>query len=71
MKAYSYIRFSSAQQSKGTSLERQSQQAFEYAQAHGWDLDTQATFQDLGVSAFRGVMTVERSVNSSEQCRKD
>lgn len=54
MKAYSYVRFSSSQQAKGTSLERQTKAATEYAKRRGWELDTQTTFHDLGVSAFRG-----------------
>lgn len=54
MKAYSYVRFSSSQQAKGTSLERQTNAATEYAKRRDWELDTQTTFHDLGVSAFRG-----------------
>lgn len=53
-KAYSYLRFSSPQQSGGDSLRRQTKAAAQYAAAHGLDLDTKLTFQDLGVSAFRG-----------------
>src|SRR5690606_28924505 len=33
---------------------RQTQLAQQYAAAHGLELDDQLTFQDLGVSAFRG-----------------
>lgn len=54
MKAYSYVRFSSAQQAKGTSLERQTKAAIKYAKFRNWELDTTTTFQDLGVSAFHG-----------------
>lgn len=53
-KAYSYKRFSSAEQSGGDSLRRQTQLAERYAAAHGLELDEQLTFNDLGVSAFRG-----------------
>jgi DNA invertase Pin-like site-specific DNA recombinase len=53
-KAYSYVRFSTPEQSKGDSLRRQMEKAVSYAAAHGLDLDQTLTFQDLGVSAFRG-----------------
>jgi DNA invertase Pin-like site-specific DNA recombinase len=39
---------------KGDSFRRQSDLAERYAVAHGLDLDTTLTFQDLGKSAFRG-----------------
>src|SRR5258707_353064 len=52
-KAYSYIRFSTPEQMKGNSFERQTQKAAEYASARGLELDTTLTFQDLGVSAYR------------------
>jgi DNA invertase Pin-like site-specific DNA recombinase len=38
---------------RGDSFERQTKKAAEYASAHGLDLDTTLTFQDLGVSAYR------------------
>ncbi|MGI4653595.1 recombinase family protein [Klebsiella pneumoniae] len=50
-KLYSYIRWSSAQQTAGTSLERQTAAAREYAKAH--DLEF-VEILDAGVSAFRG-----------------
>jgi DNA invertase Pin-like site-specific DNA recombinase len=53
-KAYSYLRFSTPEQMKGDSFRRQSTKAQEYASTHGLDLDDTLTFQDLGVSAFRG-----------------
>lgn len=53
-KAYSYLRFSTPEQMKGDSHRRQSMKAQEYAATHGLDLDDTLTFQDLGVSAFRG-----------------
>jgi DNA invertase Pin-like site-specific DNA recombinase len=52
-KAFSYIRFSTPEQSKGHSLERQTKAARDYAKDHGLDLD-ERSFQDLGVSAFKG-----------------
>lgn len=53
-KAYSYARFSSPQQMSGDSLRRQMGKAAAYAAAHQLDLDQTTTFQDLGVSAYRG-----------------
>lgn len=52
-KAYSYLRFSTPEQAKGDSQRRQSEAAHRYALEHGLDL-VNATYQDLGVSAFRG-----------------
>jgi len=51
-KAYSYIRFSTPEQSKGSSLERQVKRAEQYAAANGLELDQTLSFRDLGVSAF-------------------
>ena len=53
-KAYSYIRFSTPEQSKGDSYRRQLEMARRYADSHGLELDETLTFEDLGVSAFRG-----------------
>ncbi len=53
-KAYSYLRFSTPEQQQGDSFRRQTQLAADYARQHGLELDTSLTFQDLGVSAFRG-----------------
>jgi DNA invertase Pin-like site-specific DNA recombinase len=53
-KAYSYVRFSTAEQAKGDSKRRQSTMAAEYAKRHNLDLDDTLTFQDEGVSSFRG-----------------
>jgi DNA invertase Pin-like site-specific DNA recombinase len=53
-KAYSYARFSHPEQAKGDSLGRQGERARAYAETHGLDLDTKLTFEDLGVSAYRG-----------------
>ena len=58
-KAYSYIRFSSAEQARGDSLRRQTEAALAYAKQHNLDLDESLTFRDLGVSAFRGRHAVE------------
>src|SRR5262245_52497536 len=54
IKAYSYLRFSTPDQMKGDSLRRQTELARRYAVQHGLLLDEDLTFQDLGVSAFRG-----------------
>lgn len=53
-KAYSYLRFSSPDQIRGHSLQRQSEASQLYAQAHGLELDESLKLTDLGVSAFRG-----------------
>ena len=53
-KAFSYIRFSTAEQSKGRSKERQLTAAKAYAVSRNLELDESLSFQDLGVSAFRG-----------------
>ena len=52
-KAYSYVRFSTPDQAKGRSYERQIELAKAYAEEHGLEL-AELTFKDLGVSAFRG-----------------
>lgn len=52
--AYSYIRFSSAEQAKGDSARRQLSAAIAYCHEHGLELDNSLRFQDLGVSAFTG-----------------
>ena len=54
IKAYSYVRFSTPEQAKGNSLERQTRKAREYADAHGLDLDEKLKFQDEGISAHKG-----------------
>jgi len=53
-KAYSYLRFSTPEQKKGDSFRRQTEAAQKYAREHGLDLDDKLTFEDEGVSAFRG-----------------
>lgn len=52
-KAYSYLRFSTPEQSRGDSFGRQADAAKAYAERHGLVLD-ESSFEDLGVSAFRG-----------------
>src|SRR5688500_7237548 len=53
-KAYSYLRFSTADQAKGDSYRRQTALAEDYAKAKDLDLDKGLTFRDLGVSAYTG-----------------
>jgi DNA invertase Pin-like site-specific DNA recombinase len=52
-RAYSYLRFSTPEQERGDSLRRQTSMAEAYAAMHGLELDARS-YQDLGVSAFRG-----------------
>lgn len=53
-RAYSYVRFSTVEQIKGKSLERQTEAANQWCKQHDVKLDTELTLHDLGVSAFRG-----------------
>jgi hypothetical protein len=50
-RAYSYIRFSTPEQAKGDSLQRQTDAARAWAARHGLELDEELTFRDEGVSA--------------------
>jgi len=52
--AFSYIRFSTPSQMKGSSLNRQIEKTRIYAKEMGWHLDESLTLQDLGISAFKG-----------------
>jgi DNA invertase Pin-like site-specific DNA recombinase len=52
-RAYSYARFSTSEQSDGYSLQCQLKAAKSYCERHGLTLD-EHTFNDEGVSAFRG-----------------
>ena len=53
VKAYSYMRFSSAAQREGDSLRRQLKAAHDWA-AERPDIELDTTARDLGVSAFKG-----------------
>lgn len=53
-RAYSYVRFSTPEQSKGDSLRRQTELAVAYAARHKLTLDADLRMHDLGVSAYRG-----------------
>src|SRR5215813_239734 len=52
--AYSYIRFSTPEQSKGDSLRRQTEAAADWCRRHKVRLDTGTTLHDLGKSAYTG-----------------
>jgi len=52
--AYSYSRYSSPQQADGDSIRRQTALARAWCQRNGAALDTNATYEDRGTSAFRG-----------------
>src|SRR3954452_6001777 len=52
--AYSYVRFSTAEQAKGDSLRRQAEAAADWCKRHGARLDTSLTLRDLGKSAYLG-----------------
>lgn len=52
-KAYSYVRFSTPEQSRGDSKRRQTEKAVRYALDHDLDL-VDDSYMDLGVSAYRG-----------------
>ncbi|MEG3126202.1 recombinase family protein [Sphingomonas sp. GB1N7] len=52
--AYSYLRFSSPDQQYGDSLRRQTALAVDYAFEFDLILDDQLTYQDFGISGFRG-----------------
>jgi DNA invertase Pin-like site-specific DNA recombinase len=52
-KAYSYVRWSTPEQSKGDSPRRQTEAARRYCEQHGLMLD-ESTYRDAGVSGFAG-----------------
>jgi DNA invertase Pin-like site-specific DNA recombinase len=53
-RAYSYLRFSTPEQTRGDSFRRQLGLARDYAARFGLELDESLSFKDVGVSAFRG-----------------
>lgn len=55
--AISYVRFSAKPQEKGSSVTRQLEKSRRYAAEHGLDLDE--SYQDLGISAFKGRHTAQ------------
>lgn len=54
MQAFSYTRFSTPGQATGDSFRRQTEGSERYARENGLTLNTDLTFQDLGVSAYQG-----------------
>jgi DNA invertase Pin-like site-specific DNA recombinase len=62
-KAYSYLRYSTPEQSKGDSIRRQLELSQRYAKEHGLDLD-ESLKPDRGVSAFRGKNKTEGNLGS-------
>jgi hypothetical protein len=58
--AYSYVRFSSAGQKEGTSVERQVEQGKRWAEANGY-VFSEKSFEDLGVSGYSGANLEEES----------
>jgi DNA invertase Pin-like site-specific DNA recombinase len=62
--AYSYLRFSTAEQASGDSGRRQLAMAETYAAAHHLKLDKSLSFRDLGISAYRGRNAKEGALRS-------
>ena len=54
VKVFSYRRFSSGRQARGTSLERQTKLAQAWCIERGLTLDESISLSDLGISAFKG-----------------
>jgi DNA invertase Pin-like site-specific DNA recombinase len=52
--AFSYIRFSTPEQTRGDSVRRQTEAAKAWCKRHSVNLDTSLTFRDLGKSAYLG-----------------
>lgn len=61
--AYSYVRFSSKKQELSDSKRRQIDAARKYASAHGLVL-SEDTFEDLGISAYRGRNAAEGALGA-------
>lgn len=70
-KAYSYLRFSTPEQSKGDSLRRQTALAEAYAKTHGLALDAELNLKDLGVSAYRGANAAVGALGAFLQAVRD
>jgi DNA invertase Pin-like site-specific DNA recombinase len=58
MKAYSYVRFSTPEQRKGFSFDRQTEGSIRLCHRHGWTLDDSVRLHDLGRSGFHGHQVV-------------
>jgi hypothetical protein len=72
--AYSYIRFSSKRQGKGSSLYRQTHDTISGESPESWcarngvTFDTNLTFRDLGVSAFTGKNVQQGALKDFLEC---
>lgn len=53
-KVYSYIRFSTPEQARGTSLQRQNQCIKKVSEKYNIPIDESLTFRDLGISGYKG-----------------
>lgn len=69
IKAYSYIRFSTPEQSHGDSLRRQLDESRRYAAEHGLDLDE--SLRDYGISAYRGANRIKGALGRFLQLIQD
>lgn len=58
-KAYSYIRFSTSEQAKGGSLQRQIAAAEKWCKREGVEMDTSLNLRDEGLSAYHGTHLAE------------
>jgi len=70
-RAYSYLRFSTPEQLKGDSQRRQLEAARTYALEHGLELDDSLTFQDLGVSGFKGANAATGALRNFRRAVED
>jgi DNA invertase Pin-like site-specific DNA recombinase len=70
-KAYSYIRFSTPEQAKGHSLQRQSDAARAWADQNDVPLDTELTFADKGISGFTGANMETGALGAFLECVRD
>ncbi|NHQ84212.1 recombinase family protein [Chromobacterium vaccinii] len=52
VKVYSYLRFSDPRQSTGTSIDRQTQYARQWAEKNGLQVDDTLSLRDEGLSAY-------------------
>ena len=72
-KVYSYARWSTPEQAKGHSNQRQAEAAERWASKHGYELDLSLKIVDEGVSAYRGgnALDSERGLSRFlEACRE-
>lgn len=54
---YKYIRFSSLDQAKGSSFQRQNERIMKFAQDNGFEINDDFKLEDLGKSGFHGINT--------------